>query len=79
MVTTIDRKRKELVERYSNDLVGMPKLKGTNPKAKNKILNQIDKVKKPSRQELNHRSQAWAQRLADDERASEMTEQVHAN
>ena len=57
----------------------MPKLKGTNPKAKNKILNQIDKVKKPSRQELNHRSQAWAQRLADDERASEMTEQVHAN
>lgn len=57
----------------------MPKLKGTNPKAKNKILNQIDKVKKQSRQELNHRSQVWAQRLADDERASEMTEQVHAN
>ena len=57
----------------------MPKLKGSNPKAKTRIYNNLTKVKKPTRQEQENRHQAWQQRLAEDERASEMTEQVHAN
>ena len=74
--TQIDRQKKEVLQKYQNAVEDMPRLKGSNPKAKTKIYTNMTKSKKPTRAEREQRGENFQRRMANDERASEMTEQV---
>lgn len=52
----------------------MPKLKGSKLGAKTKVFSNIAKTKKPGKAELAQRGAAFQERLAADERQSNMTE-----
>lgn len=68
-----------MLKRLAVDLDDMPKLKGSNPKAKSKVYANINQKKRPGKNEARMRGTNFQERLAADERQSQQTEQVQAN
>ena len=59
--------KKDIMRSYANDLEGMPVLKGSNPKAKSTVYNQLLKPKKPTRKEKDEKKRTFQEMLAQDE------------
>ena len=59
--------KKIVMKQIQQDLNGMPVLRGSNPKAKSAVYNQLKKVKKPTRKEKEENRSGFQRLLAEDE------------
>ena len=68
--------KKDIMRSYATDLEGMPTLKGSNPKAKSTVYNQLLKPKKPTRKEKDEKKRTFQEMLAQDERNADEIQQI---
>lgn len=59
--------KKDVMKKIQADLNGMPVLRGSNPKAKSAVYNQLKQVKKPTRKEKEENRSDFQRLLAQDE------------
>jgi len=71
--------KKELLDRYANDLEGMPALKGANKKSNLNVYKNLTKQKKPSKREAQQMQLGFNQMLLNDELRSDQLEMTHNN